>query len=134
MQSRKASKKRCLKIMIFIDFGLQNGAKNRTEFHRVFTFQPLEPFFGPTSELVPPKTAPRPHFGCFLHNLGCFFDEFGKILAQFGIILQVFKCPPFFLMRVACFGLNLGSIFGQTLQNHAKRCKIFCDAFLYKQA
>ena len=49
----------------------------------LFTFEPLGPYFEPTSAQDRPKTAHGPHFGCFWHHFGCFFDAFGMILAQF---------------------------------------------------
>ena len=61
-----------------MDFGLQNGAQKRTKFHKVFTFEPLDSSFGSTSAVDPPRTAPGPHFVCFLHHVGFFLDDGGQ--------------------------------------------------------
>ena len=60
--------------------------------------------FGP----IPTKNGSETSFGMLFVLLSdvCFLDAFGMILAQFW----------------------------NKMQNHAKRCKIFYDAFLYKQA
>ena len=50
----------------------------------------------PTWTRPRPKMAPRPHFGCFWYN---------------------------FWMLLARFWFDFGSVFGQTTQNDAKRCK-----------
>ncbi len=57
------------------------------------------------------------------------------ILDAFGIVLDVFgtMLDAFYEILGRCW-LTFESIFGQKIQNHAKRYRIFCEAFLYKPA